>query len=246
MCPCVCVCVFSLSQTKSLSLSFGLDPRLWPQWRSEPNTRSWKRTPKNGKFYPLLLLLLFLILFLRHVQLGQTGAGWTEQGGRDVPDGDRGIAQPVHQEAAAAGGNLPLPWLPLPGAGGRGLPEQAHGVAGGPVLHWEDYLHQVWVRPTTFTAYEPCWVREEPAFFKVKVIRYMTVRQGVGYVSRTQRLTSRQTSLQNVSIQCFHTTWQSSLNYYCIVSAHTTLKKSCDKFGWCDILKTCSYIQERL
>lgn len=44
-----------------------------------------------------------------HVQLGETGARWPQQGRRDVPDGDGRTADPLHQEAAAAGGDLPLP-----------------------------------------------------------------------------------------------------------------------------------------
>jgi len=79
----------------------------------------------------------------KHVQLGEAGARRPQQGRRDVPDGDGGAAEPLPQEAAAAGGDIPLPRLPLPGAGGRGLPEQAHGAAGGPVLHRENHLHQV-------------------------------------------------------------------------------------------------------
>lgn len=78
-----------------------------------------------------------------HVQLGETGARWPQQGRRDVPDGDGRTADPLHQEAAAAGGDLPLPWLPLSGFGARRLPEQTYGAAGRSVFNREDHLHQV-------------------------------------------------------------------------------------------------------
>lgn len=59
----------------------------------------------------------------KHVQLGQTGAGWQQQRRRDVPDRYGGTADSLHQEAAAAGRDLSLPWLPLPGPRGCWLPE---------------------------------------------------------------------------------------------------------------------------
>lgn len=45
----------------------------------------------------------------KHVQLGQTGAGWQQQRRRDVPDRYGGTADSLHQEAAAAGRDLSLP-----------------------------------------------------------------------------------------------------------------------------------------
>lgn len=82
----------------------------------------------------------------RDVQLaGEAGrrAGARRRRERRGADGDRRAAGPLPPQAAAAGGALPLPWIPLARPGGGRLREQAHGAAGGAVQHRQDHLHPV-------------------------------------------------------------------------------------------------------
>lgn len=88
-----------------------------------------------------------------HVQLA-----WNrrqeKEGARSLSDCQWRTEEALQNKTPAPGGELQVSRVPLPGSGGCWLWQQAHGLTGGTVLHWQDKLHTVRTQTPILHSYD--------------------------------------------------------------------------------------------